>query len=236
LFVNSKFNIQKSMSFLTLSGPGYAEMRVRGSSFLAFAAPAASEEEARAVLAERQRLHFDATHNCSAWRLRGGVQRANDAGEPSGSAGPPILATVEGAGVIDCVVVVTRYYGGTKLGVGGLVRAYGDAAAQALALAPRRTGVEAVRLRVVYAYRHTAAVMRVVESVETYQVEHGYSDGGLQGEVTFLVPRPAEAEVARLLRDATAGEVAPSPVGAQVVYRVGDFSRGVPPAGDARLS
>jgi putative IMPACT (imprinted ancient) family translation regulator len=218
------------MPFLTLSGPGYAEMRVRGSSFLAFAAPAASDEEARGVLAERQRLHFDATHNCSAWRLRGGVLRANDAGEPSGSAGPPILATIEGAGVTDCVVVVTRYFGGTKLGVGGLVRAYGDAAAQALAVAPRRTGVEAVRLRVIYPYGHTAAVMRVLEAVETYHVEHGYAEGGLQGEVTFCVPSQAEPEVARLLRDATAGEVVPSPLGAQVVYRAGDFSRGVPSA------
>jgi uncharacterized YigZ family protein len=205
--------------YLTLSGPGYVELRIRGSSFLAYAAQAASDEEARSVLAERQKLHFDATHNCSAWRVRGGVQRAHDAGEPSGSAGPPILAAIEGAGLVDCVVVVTRYFGGTKLGVGGLVRAYGDAAAQALAVAPRRTGLDAVRLRVVYAYGHTAAVMRVLEAVETYSVEHGYGGDGARGEISFSAPVDAEAEIRRLLSDATAGEVAPEAVGRQVVYR-----------------
>ncbi|MDP9347547.1 MAG: YigZ family protein, partial [Gemmatimonadota bacterium] len=103
-------------AFLTLSAPGEAETRIKASRFLALAAPAVSEEEARAVLASRARERFDATHHCSAWRLRGGVSRANDGGEPSGSAGAPILAAIEGEALTDCVVVVTRYYGGTKLG------------------------------------------------------------------------------------------------------------------------
>jgi putative IMPACT (imprinted ancient) family translation regulator len=208
-----------SETFVTLAGPGSAELRVRGSSFLAWAAPAESEERAREVLAERQKRFFDATHNCSAWRLRGGVYRAHDAGEPSGSAGAPILAAIDGAGLVDCMVVVTRYFGGTKLGVGGLVRAYGEAAAAALAVAPKRTGLVSVRLRVRYGYGHTAAVMRVLETLDSHEVAHGYSDGGTQGEVSFSVPVGAEAAVRQFLSDTTAGEVEPERMGEGVILR-----------------
>jgi uncharacterized YigZ family protein len=205
-------------TFLTISGPGSAELRIRGSSFLGYAAPAGDEAAARGALAERMRRFHDATHNCSAWRLRGGVQRANDDGEPGGSAGAPILAAIEGAGLVDCVVVVTRYFGGTKLGVGGLVRAYGDAAAEALATAPRRTGLLATRLRVRYSYGHTAAVMRLLEVAETYQVEHGFAADGREGEVSVSVPVAAVGEVERFLTEATAGALAPIRVGEHVVY------------------
>ena len=149
----------------TPAGPATAQPRDLGSRFLALAAPVCEEAGARAVLQERERQMFDAAHHCSAWRLRDGTGRANDAGEPSGSAGAPILAAIDGAGLVDCCVVVTRYFGGTKLGVGGLVRAYGEAAALALEGAPRRGGVRAVRLRVRYPYEHTAAVMRMLERV-----------------------------------------------------------------------
>lgn len=206
-------------SFLTLSGPGSAEVRVRGSSFLGFAAPADTEEEAREILAEHRRRFHDATHNCSAWRMRGGVQRANDDGEPSGSAGLPILAAVEGAGLVDCIVLVTRYFGGTKLGVGGLVRAYGEAAAAALAVAPKRTGIVAARLRIRYPYGHTAAVMRVLEACETFEVEHGFAPGGQSGELHLSVPHDAAEAVGAFLREATGGAVAPERTGEGVVHR-----------------
>jgi putative IMPACT (imprinted ancient) family translation regulator len=205
--------------FLTLAGASTAETRVRGSTFIAFAAPAGDEAEARLRLAERERQLWDATHHCSAWSLRGGVRRANDAGEPSGSAGAPILAAIEGAGVTDCVVVVTRYYGGTKLGVGGLVRAYGDAAALALADAPRRTGVPAVRLRLTYPYAHTAAVMRGLERASAAEVEHGYAPSGDAGVVDFAVPWAEEAPLTEALREATGGALAPERTGERVLYR-----------------
>jgi uncharacterized YigZ family protein len=202
----------------TLSDRGEAETRVKASRFLAVAAPAGSEEEARAVLAERQRLFFDATHHCSAWRLHGGVWRANDAGEPSGSAGAPILAAIDGAGLRDCVVVVTRYYGGTKLGVGGLVRAYGDAAALALRGAPRRLATPAVRVRVGYDYSHTAAVMRVMERLEAREVEHGFAAGGAGGEVEFTVASPQHSLLPDLLREQTAGAVSAETIGPRLLY------------------
>ena len=205
--------------FLTLAAPAEAETRVKGSVFLALAAPAASEEEARALLAGRGKAMWDATHHCSAWRLRSGVSRASDAGEPSGSAGAPILAAIEGAGLTDCMVVVTRWFGGTKLGVGGLARAYGEAAADALAAAPKRLGTRAARLSVRYPYEHTAAVMRVLERAGAAGVEHGYAESGDAGTVAFNVPARAAAGVADELREATAGALAPERIGEAVLYR-----------------
>jgi uncharacterized YigZ family protein len=191
---------------------------VKASRFLAVAAPVGSEEEARALVAERQRLDFDATHHCSAWRLHGGVWRANDAGEPSGSAGAPILAAIDGAGLEDCVVVVTRYYGGTKLGVGGLVRAYGDAAALALRSAPRRLATPAARVRVRYEYAHTAAVMRVMERLGAQEVEHGFTAGGAGGEVEFTVALSQQAILPDLLREQTAGAVTAETLSPRLLY------------------
>ncbi len=204
-------------TFVTLAGDGEAETRVKGSVFLALAAPAESEEEARGRLEPLQRRWFDASHHCSAWRFRDGVYRANDAGEPSGSAGAPILAAIDGAGVVDCVVVVTRWFGGTRLGVGGLVRAYGEAAGLALQAAPRRAGVRAARLRVRYPYEHTAPVMRMLERLGADAVEHGYSGEG--GEVEFAVPLASEAAAGELLREDTAGALAPERIGEVVLYR-----------------
>lgn len=208
--------------FTTLSVPAEAQIREKASLFLAWAAPVTTEAEARAVLAERERLHRDATHNCSAWSLRSGARRANDAGEPSGSAGAPILAAIEGAGITDCIVIVTRWYGGTKLGVGGLVRAYGEAAARALQAAPRRTGVEAARLRIRYPYGHTAAVMRAVERAGAEEVEHGYAPSGDAGTVEFSVPASAAEALGDALREATAGAVEAERMGDRVLYRNAD--------------
>jgi uncharacterized YigZ family protein len=206
-------------TFLTLAAPAEAQTRVKASVFLALAAPVETEEAARAVLAAREKEHWDASHHCSAWRLRSGASRASDAGEPSGSAGAPILAAIEGAGLTDVMVVVTRWFGGTKLGVGGLVRAYGDAAAEALAAAPRRVGTRAARLRVRYPYAHTAAVMRALERAFAEDVEHGYADSGDAGVVEMSVPAGAEAAFADELREATAGAVAAERLGETVLYR-----------------
>ncbi len=205
--------------FLTLAESAEAETKVKGSTFLALAAPARTEEDARAVLAMVQKKHFAATHNCSAWRLRGGVWRANDAGEPSGSAGAPILSAIDGAGLIDCVVVVTRYYGGTKLGVGGLVRAYSEAAALALARCPGLLAIPAARLRIRFPYEHTSAVMRILERSGTAEAVHGYSGGGMEGEVNFTLPCSEVDEVSEQLRETTSGLLAPEHLEGRVLYR-----------------
>jgi len=106
--------------------------KIERSEFLGIAFPVASEEQFFEELQRIEKRHFDATHHCWAFRLWGGRTRSSDAGEPSGTAGKPILSAIEGADLFDCGVVVVRWYGGVKLGTGGLSRAYRESAAEAL--------------------------------------------------------------------------------------------------------
>ena len=113
---------------------------VVNSRFIATAAPACSVEEARAFIARIRAEFADASHNVPAFRVGHGsavIAHCSDDGEPAGTAGRPVLAVLEGSGLGDVAVVVTRYFGGTKLGTGGLVRAYGDAARAVLEVLPR---------------------------------------------------------------------------------------------------
>jgi uncharacterized YigZ family protein len=116
------------------------EIKVLNSRFIATAAPVFSVEEARAFIARVKSEFADASHNVPAYLIGHGatiVAHCHDDGEPSGTAGRPALAVLQGSGLGDVAVVVTRYFGGTKLGTGGLVRAYGDAVRQLLAILPR---------------------------------------------------------------------------------------------------
>jgi uncharacterized YigZ family protein len=117
-----------------------AEILVLNSRFIATAAPAFSVEEARAFVARIRREFAGATHNVPAYLVGHGasvIAHCHDDGEPSGTAGRPALAVLQGSGLGDVAVVVSRYFGGTKLGTGGLVRAYGDAVREVLAVLPR---------------------------------------------------------------------------------------------------
>ncbi len=117
-----------------------AEIEVKNSRFVATAVPAFTVEEAKAFIARIKAEFSDATHNVPAFLVGFGnsvTAHCNDDGEPSGTAGRPILAVLQGSGLGDIAVVVTRYYGGTKLGTGGLVRAYGDATKAVLDILPR---------------------------------------------------------------------------------------------------
>jgi uncharacterized YigZ family protein len=117
-----------------------AEIVVINSRFIATTAPAFSVEEARAFIARIRAEFIDASHNVPAFLIGFGTSvtaHCNDDGEPSGTAGRPALAVLQGSGLGDVAVVVTRYFGGTKLGTGGLVRAYGDAVKAVLAVLPR---------------------------------------------------------------------------------------------------
>lgn len=121
-------------SYVTVARPAVAEVEDRGSRFLCTVRRVADEDEARALVAALRREHHDARHHCSAFVIGPGgeVQRASDDGEPAGTAGAPMLDVLRGAGVSDVAAVVSRWFGGTLLGAGGLVRAYGDAVRAAL--------------------------------------------------------------------------------------------------------
>lgn len=115
--------------YLTVARDGEAETEVKRSRFLCRVARVETETDARAVVEAARKQHWDARHHCSAFILGPGaaIERSSDDGEPAGTAGAPMLEVLRGREVSDAVVVVTRWFGGVKLGAGGLVRAYGDA-------------------------------------------------------------------------------------------------------------
>ena len=119
-------------SYMTVRDEAEAEYVDRRSRFLAAIRPVTTEEEAQTFIAERKKLHWDARHNCHAYVLRCGISRFSDDGEPQGTAGVPMLETIQKRGLTDCVVVVTRYFGGILLGTGGLVRAYSQSTSMAI--------------------------------------------------------------------------------------------------------
>lgn len=113
---------------------GESEIVIQKSKFLTFVKRATTEEEAVDFINEIKKLHHNATHNCSAYLIgeHDGIQKANDDGEPTGTAGVPMLEVLKKQGLQDTVVVVTRYFGGIKLGGGGLIRAYGRATTEGI--------------------------------------------------------------------------------------------------------
>ncbi len=142
-------------SWRTIGTPITHEIpKIKRSRFIADVAPVSDEVAARAHIAAIRKQQHAARHVCWAWRLgpEGAISRSSDDGEPSGSAGRPILQSIEGADLTDVVVAVTRYFGGTKLGVGGLVRAYGEAAAEGLARAEVLTIVPKTTVRATLGY------------------------------------------------------------------------------------
>jgi len=155
----------RSGSYLVPAGPAEAEIRERGSRFLALLVPVVDEEEATSVLAGIRKQHRGATHHCWAWRLGASArERSSDDGEPAGTAGEPILRVLRGAGLSDVVVVVVRWFGGSKLGKGGLARAYAAASSAALEQVEVVRRVETARLRVALPYARLGAVKRLSEA------------------------------------------------------------------------
>ncbi len=103
-------------------------LTVKGSKFIASLFPVSSKEQAESILEKVRKQYYDATHNCFAYRVYPDIERYSDDGEPSNTAGKPIMSVIKGNELFNTLVVVTRYFGGTKLGVGGLIKAYGESA------------------------------------------------------------------------------------------------------------
>jgi len=158
------------------AGTARAEVRDRGSRFLAIAGKVSSQDEVEAALAALRREFPDATHHCYAWRLGWpAAERAADAGEPGGTAGMPILQVLRGAGLSDALLVVVRWFGGTKLGKGGLARAYAAAAREALAGLPTAARVAREEIEVSVPLERVGAVKRLLRppAIELLAEEYG---------------------------------------------------------------
>lgn len=162
-------------SYLAPGGEARAEIREKGSVFLAVVGPAADEAAARVLLAGLERAFPDATHHCWAWRLgEPPRERSADAGEPAGTAGAPILQVLRGAGLSDVMAVVVRWFGGVKLGKGGLARAYAAAVREALQALPVLSRAPTVRLTFEVPYDKVGAVKRLIRPPEVELAEEEY--------------------------------------------------------------
>jgi len=187
------------MGYLAPIAPAEAEVRDRGSRFLARLVPCRDEAAARGGLAAIAREDPDATHHCYAWRLgEPARERAADAGEPAGTAGVPILRALQGAGVSDALVVVTRWFGGTKLGKGGLARAYALAAREAIAAAPLAPRVPADELVVEAPFERLGAVRRLLAPPAVELLGESY---GERARLVLRVARARRAELEAALAD-----------------------------------
>jgi uncharacterized YigZ family protein len=139
----------------------------RGSKFLSKAYPVQSEEEIKSILFTIRKEYYDARHVCYAFSLQGTIlmERGNDDGEPTHTAGMPILNQIRSFGLSNVLVVVVRYFGGTRLGVSGLIQAYKIAAEEALKQAEMITVEPRERYKIVFPYSHTGHVMRWIREV-----------------------------------------------------------------------
>jgi uncharacterized YigZ family protein len=163
-------------TYYTIAVPCEGDFRDRGSKFLAFAFPVTSEEEVKKQIHLLKKEHFSARHHCSAFRIGPDKQffRVNDDGEPTGTAGRPILGQIQSKDLTNIAIVVIRYFGGTLLGVSGLINAYRQAAAEALAKATilEKTVDEYYQLRFDYDYMNE--VMKIIKDHSLHQSKQNF--------------------------------------------------------------
>jgi len=184
----------------TLATPARIEIVVKKSRFLA---QALSVDAPAAALAWLEKIaDREATHNCWAYRV-GDAYRFSDDGEPGGTAGRPILAAIDGQGIDHAMVVVTRWYGGINLGAGGLVRAYGGAAAECLRGGTRRPLIELVEAELACDFALAGAVHGILAAVAAEKLAESFGEHGLC--LRLRLPAAMYAALAERLRDASRG-------------------------------
>ena len=186
----------------TLAAVATSSLEIKHSRFITHAAPVQSPEQALAFIA--QVSDGDATHNCWAYRI-GGEYRSSDDGEPSGTAGRPILAAIVGQGYDQVVAVVTRWYGGIKLGAGGLVRAYGGAAAECLRVAERRPLVVRGEVRLSCHFDDLGSVHAALHAHAAHKLAEHFHETG--ANLHLQLPATQVEALKIQLRDATRNRV-----------------------------
>jgi uncharacterized YigZ family protein len=202
--------------YLTVAGPASVEIEVKRSRFLCDVRRVETEEDARAVVEVARKQHWDARHHCSAFVLGpdGEVARSSDDGEPSGTAGAPMLEVLRGREVSDVVAVVTRWFGGVLLGAGGLVRAYGDAVRAGLDEAGVRRRVHMSRFDLEASHADAA---RWEAELRARDVVVLGADHAERVVLHLAVPSSTAAGLGPLVAALTGGAATPEPAGAEWV-------------------
>ena len=165
-------------AYSSIAAPSEGLFKDNGSRFIALAYPVETEEEVKTIVAGLRKQYHDARHHCYAYRLgyKGDVFRSSDDGEPSGSAGRPILGQIDSAGLSDVLVVVVRYFGGIKLGIPGLIRAYKTSTADALSRARVVEKIAGQWLRVSFGYEAMISVMKVLKEMDLPQRAQNFGE------------------------------------------------------------
>lgn len=155
-------------TYKTIVADAEAIFKDKGSKFLTYAYPVTSEEEIKEKLEPLRKKYYDATHHCYAWRLgpQGEAFRANDDGEPSGTAGKPILGQMLSYELTNILIVVVRYFGGTKLGVSGLINAYRESAREVIANCEIVTRTVDAHYKIRFSYMAMNDVMKIVKDIQ----------------------------------------------------------------------
>ena len=193
--------------YTTLAGFGTDEFVEKRSRFIGYAAPVTTEEEAVAFVNRIRAEHREATHNVYAYALREGqVRRYSDDGEPQGTAGIPVLEVLQKGGIVDAVVVVTRYFGGTLLGAGGLVRAYTEGAAIAVRAARPRVMTPCTVLQLDIDYAQYGRISHLLPRFRTRTLE---SEFGAAVRLTILLPDVEVPAFTKELTELTSATVVP---------------------------
>ena len=196
-------SISPTVEFTSVSKEFRHEYIVDKSRFITTIYPCTTEEEAQAFIGRINKEFWDATHNCTAYALgpKQEQQRSSDNGEPSGTAGKPMLEVLKKTGITNVAVVVTRYFGGIKLGAGGLIRAYSHSVAETLGLAPKELHTTRTQLQVTIDYALYGAVERFLQDKKL----HYEANFGEHVTVTILVP-PTDVEgIQKELQDMSHG-------------------------------
>ena len=192
--------------YKTLQKEVHTELVIERSRFIAHAKPVGTREEAEAYLAQIRERYKDATHNVPAMVIGDGmqIQWGSDDGEPQGTSGAPMVQYLVKEGITNVIIVVTRYFGGIKLGTGGLVRAYTSAARKAVEEAGIREAREMVRLTVSFAYPHLALIERLLA-----EESHITEDKQFAADVTLVISteKEREADLLERLRGITKGGI-----------------------------
>ncbi|MBP3603265.1 MAG: YigZ family protein [Lachnospiraceae bacterium] len=180
---------QKRLPYRIVCGGGQGEIEEKKSRFIATVAPVESEEEATAFIESVKKKYYDARHNCPAFIIGRNKEltRCSDDGEPSGTAGKPILEVLLGAGLTNVAVVVTRYFGGTLLGTGGLVRAYTQAAQAGIAACKTATMRYGATIRIETDYTDLGKIQHLLGNKEIPIISSDYTD-----KVSLMVQIPEE--------------------------------------------
>ena len=191
--------------YYTVGGEGSAELSVKHSKFLAFSARVTDEEQAENFVRGLKKRFSDATHAPYAYVLgeRSDKFRASDDGEPSGTSGIPILESIKNAGLTNVAVVVVRYFGGIKLGTGGLARAYGDAAIEALKSSGKVAFDKCAVFTISCDYSLISCVQNQIYAFGGMILSSDYGDGA---KVSAAIPCDKKAAFLSALADATSGK------------------------------